>query len=460
MKRSFNLLLIRRFRPLYNCYRHASNKKYEGIREKIDENQARINFDKWIKSLWFAPDVWTQSTKDDAITITRRYLPFWNLSLQGSINASVDLAYITVTKQGKNIVPTQRWHSIPMTINNLSLHDINIYAAQTLDRYHLNKLNISFHNQNIVNLNCKENDVEQWTVDRDTTFQIGWDLNIVPQIKHLCVQNSKQLYPQYNTYQVKSFHFDIYSKQERLLYYPIYVVNYQYGSQSNFTCLVDGITGQVIGDRQYSMTKVTLATLIGFYPMVLTALFGLGSFIDPSIGILLASLLSFKVLVPIAFIVSPLAGLCAKYYPKFYRQRINEQQWQNYRSNSSQFTYDFTSSFQQKYQSYRQQQQQQQQYQQQYRQQQQQRTRESASRREEEAPMDLYNLLSVSRTATEKEIKRAYLLKAKELHPDRNPGDKKAEELFKKVNQAYAILSDKYKREQYDKYGYESVKYN
>jgi len=74
--------------------------------------------------------------------------------------------------------------------------------------------------------------------------------------------------------------------------------------------------------------------------------------------------------------------------------------------------------------------------------------------------MDLYNLLSVSRTATDKEIKRAYLTKAKELHPDRNPGDKKAEELFKKVNQAYAILSDKYKREQYDKYGYESVKYN
>ena len=72
----------------------------------------------------------------------------------------------------------------------------------------------------------------------------------------------------------------------------------------------------------------------------------------------------------------------------------------------------------------------------------------------------MYHLLSVSRTATDREIKRAYLTKAKELHPDRNPDNKKAEELFKKVNQAYAILSDKYKREQYDKYGYESVKYN
>jgi curved DNA-binding protein CbpA len=82
------------------------------------------------------------------------------------------------------------------------------------------------------------------------------------------------------------------------------------------------------------------------------------------------------------------------------------------------------------------------------------------SSRTRESLKDLYKLLSVSRTATEREIKRAYLLKAKELHPDQNPGDKKAEELFKKVNQAYAILSDKFKREQYDKYGYESVKYN
>ncbi|CAF3356025.1 unnamed protein product [Rotaria socialis] len=446
MKRSIKLLLIGRCRVSYYCYRCVSNKRIEGIREKFDENQARIYFDKWLKSLWFAPGGWTESTKDDAISITRRYLPFWNLSLHGSIDASIDLANITMQKQGKNIVPTQRWHSIPMMINSLSLSDINIYAAQTLDRYHLNKLNISFHNQNIVNLNCEDNDVEQWTVDRDTTFHIGWDLNIVPQIKHLCIQQSKQLYPQFNNHQIKSFHFNISSKNERILHYPIYVINYQYGSQSNFTCLVDGVTGQVVGDRQYSMFKVTTATLIGFYPMVLTAIASFSSFIDPSIGILLASFLSTKILIPMAFIVSPVVGLCASYYPQFYRQRISQEQWQNYRSNSSQFTYDFTSSFQENYQSYR-------------KKNQEQRKRQSTAQREEEAPLDLYNLLSISRTATEKEIKHAYLLKAKELHPDRNPGDKKSEELFKKVNQAYAILSDKYKREQYDKYGYESVKY-
>lgn len=80
-----------------------------------------------------------------------------------------------------------------MEIKDLSLRDINIYAAQTLDRYHINKLNISFHNHNIVNLNSRKNEIEQWTVDLDTTFHIGWDLNIVPQIKKLCVQQAKQV---------------------------------------------------------------------------------------------------------------------------------------------------------------------------------------------------------------------------------------------------------------------------
>jgi len=122
------------------------------------------------------------------------------------------------------------------------------------------------------------------------------------------------------------------------------------------------------------MTKVTLATLVCFYPAALTALITLGSLVDPSIGIALASLLSFKTSIPIALILSPILGLYAKNYPKIYRQRISQQQWINYKSNSSQFTYDFTSPFQQQYQSYRQQQQQQYQYQQQdQRQQQQQR---------------------------------------------------------------------------------------
>jgi len=71
------------------------------------------------------------------------------------------------------------------------------------------------------------------------------------------------------------------------------------------------------------------------------------------------------------------------------------------------------------------------------------------------ANQDYYETLGVARDAAEAEIKRAYRQKAKELHPDRNPKDRtRAEAEFKRVAEAYEILSDPQKRAQYDRYGH------
>jgi curved DNA-binding protein len=66
---------------------------------------------------------------------------------------------------------------------------------------------------------------------------------------------------------------------------------------------------------------------------------------------------------------------------------------------------------------------------------------------------DYYKMLGVNKTASDNEIKKAYRKLALQYHPDRNPGDKKSEEHFKKINEAYAVLSDKQKRAQYDRFG-------
>ena len=67
---------------------------------------------------------------------------------------------------------------------------------------------------------------------------------------------------------------------------------------------------------------------------------------------------------------------------------------------------------------------------------------------------DYYDVLGVSRSASEGEVKSAYRKLAKQLHPDKNPGNTQAAERFKEVGEAYAVLSDAEKRKLYDQYGH------
>jgi molecular chaperone DnaJ len=69
------------------------------------------------------------------------------------------------------------------------------------------------------------------------------------------------------------------------------------------------------------------------------------------------------------------------------------------------------------------------------------------------AEKDFYNVLGVSRTASQDEIKRAYRKLARKYHPDMNPGDKAAERKFKEVQEAYDVIGDAEKRKKYDQFG-------
>lgn len=73
------------------------------------------------------------------------------------------------------------------------------------------------------------------------------------------------------------------------------------------------------------------------------------------------------------------------------------------------------------------------------------------------AKQDYYELLGVSRDASDRDIKRAYRKLAMKYHPDRNPGDKEAEDKFKEISEAYEVLSDAQKKAAYDQFGHAGV---
>jgi hypothetical protein len=113
------------------------------------------------------------------------------------------------------------------------------------------KINDSLQPIDVSSLN---NDIiEEWTVDRDTAFEIGWDLTIIKKIQNLFL---KQLNKQRkNEYRFISIRFPVDKETQELIYFPVYIIDCQYQNRQ-LQCLINGRTGQVAGLRQFSQLKV------------------------------------------------------------------------------------------------------------------------------------------------------------------------------------------------------------
>ncbi len=98
-----------------------------------------------------------------------------------------------------------------------------------------------------------EDMIEEWTVDRDTAFEIGWNLTIINKIQNLFLKELNKT--RKNEYRFTSIRFPITKETQELIYFPVYIIDYQYRNRQ-LQCLINGRTGQVAGLRQFSRLKV------------------------------------------------------------------------------------------------------------------------------------------------------------------------------------------------------------
>lgn len=140
-------------------------------------------------------------------------------------------------------------------LTDIQLSDVNVYAAHTYDRQLIIEIDMK-KDAPVQALDAQastDESVEQWTVDQDTAFEIGWDLTVVNHIQDLCVEELKK--KKKGEYRISSIRFPIERETRELIHFPVYVIEYQYRDRQA-QVLINGRTGRVAGLRQFSRTKV------------------------------------------------------------------------------------------------------------------------------------------------------------------------------------------------------------
>lgn len=142
-----------------------------------------------------------------------------------------------------------------VSLPNVDLSNINVYAAHNYDRQHTLDIDMKIDDplQSIDTLTTSNDNMEEWTIDRDTAFEIGWDLTIVDTIQNLCIKRLME--HKKDEYRITSIRFRTENEIQQLIHFPVYVVDYQYRNKQ-YQCLINGRTGKIAGIRQFSRLKV------------------------------------------------------------------------------------------------------------------------------------------------------------------------------------------------------------
>jgi hypothetical protein len=383
-------------------------------RFKLTKSDASNSLEEWRKNFRFSPSKWGVSEGK----FEKYYIPYWNFKSQGPITYKARISEEKFIKSFENgeekIIRKLDWRSISGSFK-FPVSD-SVYASEQFSRYHLDEIKPEFENVfTVTPRDQRDAKVDLYMIDKSTGWNILFQKRFKETAKDMIVNDIQKKFQKTEKLLIEltNIYFDMNDIEASLIYHPMYISEYVFGGR-NFFIYVNGVNGIVNGERLFSFSKVAS---VSFASMLASSFLVIGT------KALNPFLVSF-----FGFISLPIGSLF--YFLPFFRS-IRRNMERNMRM--EQFRREEQENKYQKHEEYQQ------------------------NPFPSNSQVNFYTVLglnpSKSKSYTNDEIRKSFLIKAKEFHPDKFPEGKEKENAHKKfteINQAYQTLKDEKMRAKYD----------
>jgi hypothetical protein len=382
-------------------------------RFKLTKTDALKSLEDWRKNFRFSPLKWGVSEGK----FEKYYIPYWNFKTKGPITYKARIATEKLIKTFENgeekILRKLNWKSISGSFS-FPVTD-SVYASEQFSRYHLDEIKPEFEKISTVShQDQREAKIDLYMIDKSTGWNILFQKRFQETAKQMIVADIQKQYQKNEKLiiELNNIFFDMNDIEASLIYHPMYISEYVYGGR-NFFIYVNGVNGVVNGERLFSFSKVAS---FSFLSMISSSFMLIGT---KTFNPFLISFFGFMSL--------PIGTLFyfVPFFKSIRRNRERNMRMEQFRREEQGNKHQNEEEYQPPFQS--------------------------------NSSVNFYTVLglnpSKSKSYTNDEIRKSFLVKAKEFHPDKFPEGKEKENAHKKfteINQAYQTLKDEKLRAKYE----------
>jgi hypothetical protein len=382
-------------------------------RFKLTKTDALKSLEDWRKNFRFSPLKWGVSEGK----FEKYYIPYWNFKTKGPITYKARIATEKLIKTFENgeekILRKLNWKSISGSFS-FPVTD-SVYASEQFSRYHLDEIKPEFEKISTVShQDQREAKIDLYMIDKSTGWNILFQKRFQETAKQMIVADIQKQYQKNEKLiiELNNIFFDMNDIEASLIYHPMYISEYVYGGR-NFFIYVNGVNGVVNGERLFSFSKVAS---FSFLSMISSSFMLIGT---KTFNPFLISFFGFMSL--------PIGTLFyfVPFFKSIRRNRERNMRMEQFRREEQGNKHQNEEEYQPPFQS--------------------------------NSSVNFYTVLglnpSKSKSYTNDEIRKNFLVKAKEFHPDKFPEGKEKENAHKKfteINQAYQTLKDEKLRAKYE----------